>query len=81
MTDFTVVKASDKTVGGSHYLGTIQPIHFIMANDMDFIQGNIIKYASRAKKKGAFKTDVEKIIHYASLWLEAYERGEVEAAG
>ena len=35
-----------------HYADyTIEPIEFIMRNDMEFWRGSIIKYASRAGKK------------------------------
>jgi hypothetical protein len=40
-----------------------------MGNGLDFLQGNIVKYATRHKdKKGA--EDVRKIIHYAQMILE-----------
>lgn len=62
--------ASSRQEGGSHYAHPIQPIEFVMANELDFIAGNIVKYATRAPHKGQFESDVKKIIHYAELWLE-----------
>lgn len=59
----------DHQVCGTHYRHPIQPIEFIVRNEIEFIAGNIIKYATRAPFKGQFKSDVEKIIHYAQLWL------------
>ncbi|MDB4001224.1 DUF3310 domain-containing protein [Oceanospirillaceae bacterium] len=56
--------------GGGHYAHPIQPIEYIMQNELDFCAGNIVKYATRAPHKGQFKSDVKKIIHYAELWLE-----------
>lgn len=57
-------------VGGSHYKDLkIQPIEFIHANGLDFLQGNIIKYATRHKNKNGAE-DVKKIIHYANLILK-----------
>lgn len=57
-------------VGGSHYKDLkIQPIEFIHANGLDFLQGNIIKYAVRHKSKNGAE-DVKKIIHYANLILK-----------
>ena len=65
--------ALDKQVGGAHYKDfPIQPITFIHVNKLDFIRGNIIKYACR-QKNGA--EDIRKIIHYAELLLEL-EYGE-----
>lgn len=62
-----------RQVGGSHYKDfAIQPITFIHANKLDFVRGNIIKYACR-QKDGA--QDIRKIIHYAELLLEL-EYGE-----
>lgn len=57
-------------VGGTHYKYLkIQPIEFIYANGLDFLQGNIIKYATRHKNKNGAE-DVKKIIHYAELILK-----------
>jgi hypothetical protein len=62
-------------VGGNHYKDLkIQPIEFIHANGLDFLTGNIIKYATRHRKKNGAE-DVKKIIHYANLILEL-EYGE-----
>lgn len=57
-------------VGGNHYKQfKIQPIEYIHANNMDFLSGNIVKYASRHRFKNGAE-DVKKIIHYAQLILE-----------
>jgi len=75
--------ATERQAGGKdHYMrGTIQPIQYIAANDLCFFAGNIVKYATRAPFKGQFKSDIQKIIHYAELWLEAFEKGEVRVEG
>jgi len=60
--------ATDKQIGGSHYKGyKIQPIEFIVANKLDFIQGNIIKYALRNKAGENHDEKWNKIIHYCLL--------------
>lgn len=57
-------------IEGTHYLGfKVQPVEFINANDLDFLQGSIIKYISRHKLKGK-QADVEKAIHFCKLILE-----------
>lgn len=63
------MSALDKQVGGSHYKDmAIQPVEFITANNIGFLEGNIIKYACRhASKNGA--EDIKKVIHYAELIL------------
>lgn len=62
-------------VGGTHYTDmAIQPIEFIEANKLGFMEGNIIKYAARHKAKNGAE-DIRKIIHYAKLILK-YQYGE-----
>ena len=41
----------------------IEPWDFIMANDLPFWLGNVIKYSMRAEKKGG-KQDIDKAITY-----------------
>lgn len=63
-------KPTDVQVGGNHYKDfKIQPLEFTMANNLDFIQGNIIKYACRHKQKNG-REDLLKVIHYAELALQ-----------
>lgn len=47
----------------------IQPIEFIMKNNIGFCEGNIIKYICRYKDKNG-KEDLLKIKHYVDLILE-----------
>ena len=57
-------------VGGSHYKDCkIQPIEFIHANNLGFMEGCIVKYAARHKQKNGAE-DIKKIIHYANLILK-----------
>ena len=73
MTDETK-KALDRQVGGSHYkYMKIQPVEFIMANNLSFCVGNIIKYACRHDRKGQAREDLEKVIHYTQLLLDNLE--------
>ena len=65
------MKATLKQVGGSHYKDCkIQPVEFIVGNDLTFLEGNIIKYVTRHRRKGEGKKDIEKVIHYAEMILE-----------
>ena len=60
----------DTQVGGNHYKEMkIQPIEFIMANQLNFCEANIVKYAARHHAKGGAE-DIRKVIHYAKLLLE-----------
>ena len=56
-------------IGGEHYKLKIQPYTFIMENNLNFFQGNVIKYVVRYLKKNG-KEDLEKIIHYCELEIE-----------
>ncbi len=67
--------AMDRQEGGTHYKNAkIQPVEYIHANGIDFLSGNIIKYATRHKDKNGAE-DIRKIIHYAELILQL-EYGE-----
>jgi len=63
--------ALDRQVGSTqHYKDfKIQPIEFITANKLSFIQGNVIKYICRYDKKNG-KEDIDKVIHYCELLKE-----------
>jgi len=57
-------------IGGDHYMTMkIQPVEFIHANNIPFLEGNIIKYICRHKSKNG-KADLEKAKHYIDLLLE-----------
>lgn len=54
-----------------HYTGTIQPIEFIMSNDIPFAEGNVIKYVFRHKKKNGLE-DLKKAKHYLQILIDSY---------
>lgn len=57
-------------IGGDHYSKLkIQPVAYIHANNIPFIEGCIIKYATRWRDKGGVK-DLEKIKHFVDLLIE-----------
>jgi len=65
--------ALDKQVGGQHYKDcAIQPVEYIFQNNLDYFEGNVVKYITRHRKKGGGKKDIEKAIHYAQLILELH---------
>ena len=68
--------AFDTQVGGDHYRTLkIQPVEYIDANNIPFIEGCIIKYATRWREKGGIK-DLEKIKHFVDLRIELERRKE-----
>jgi len=65
-----VEKPLDVQIGGDHYKSfVIQPVEFIHANEIPFIEGNCIKYLCRWKQKGGVK-DLEKVKHYVDVLIE-----------
>jgi hypothetical protein len=69
----TAINLSDsslkKQVGGDHYkLMKMQPVEFILANDIDFCTGNIIKYVTR--DKGDKIENLRKARHYIDILIE-----------
>lgn len=65
-------------VGGNHYSKMkIQPIDFITANGIGYIEGNIIKYVCRYKSKNGVE-DLKKAQHYLQMLIEQEERGQNE---
>ena len=65
------MKSSEKQVGGKHYLKyKIQPVEFIIKNNIGFVEGNIIKYILRFKEKGGVQ-DLLKAKHYIELLIDS----------
>lgn len=63
-------KPLSQQIGGDHYRqGSIQPIEYIHANDMDFFSGNVVKYITRWKYKSGLE-DLKKAKHYIELLME-----------
>ena len=62
-------------VGGDHYLKNIQPWDYILANNLGFLEGNIIKYITRYKDKGG-TVDLHKARHYLDKLIEQEEELE-----
>jgi hypothetical protein len=61
------MKATDKQEGGAHYKKyKIQPVEFIHANNIPFLEANVIKYVMRHKDKNGIE-DLDKAIHYIQL--------------
>ena len=56
--------------GGNHYKNMkIQPIEYITANNIGFIEGNVIKYISRWRAKNGIE-DLNKAKHFIDLLIE-----------
>jgi len=69
----TTESATDRQEGGSHYMSkSIQPIEYILANQLDFCSGCVIKYITRYKDKGGLE-DLKKAKHYIDFLIEDME--------
>jgi len=59
-----------KQIGGNHYKRfKIQPIEFIILNNLNFPEGNVVKYVCRHRFKDGLR-DLEKAKHYIEMLIE-----------
>lgn len=67
--------ANESQVGGTHYnKRQIQPWDYIVANDLGFLEGSIIKYVTRYRDKNGIQ-DLEKAKHFLEKLIEV-QRGQ-----
>jgi hypothetical protein len=60
----------DRQIGGGHYKKySIQPVEFIMENNLDYCQANVIKYITRFRDKNGVE-DLRKAKHYVEMLIE-----------
>ena len=72
-----VTRANEQQVGGAHYaVKAIQPWDFIIANNIGYLEGNVIKYVSRWKDKGGIE-DLKKAQHYLQKLIETHDKERV----
>lgn len=64
----------DRQEDGDHYKSLkIQPVEYIHANNLPFIEGSVVKYVTRWRSKGGVK-DLEKARHFIDLLIELDQR-------
>ena len=64
------MSALQTQVSGNHYKDMkIQPVEFIHANGIPFIEGSVIKYVSRWRNKNGVD-DLKKARHFIDLLIE-----------
>jgi len=64
-------RAIDRQSGGNHYKNLkYQVSEFILGNELNWIDANIVKYAVRNKDGESLEQKYNKIIHYAELGKE-----------
>lgn len=63
------MSANDRQINGDHYQASIQTWDYIVAHDLSFLEGNVIKYVTRFRKKNGLQ-DLEKARHYLDKLIE-----------
>jgi hypothetical protein len=72
------MRANDVQVGGSHYKdNAIQPWDYIVANNLGYLEGNVVKYITRWRQKGGVD-DLRKVVHYAEKLIEVATKEEMK---
>ena len=68
------ISALNKQTGGTHYKGmVIQPAEYAEQNGLSLLEGNVVKYISRWKKKGKPLEDLTKAKHCIDLLIEIHK--------
>jgi hypothetical protein len=63
-------RAHKRQVGGNHYSRyNVQPIDFIIDNNLDWCEANVVKYITRWRDKNGIE-DLRKAMHYIQLLIE-----------
>lgn len=75
------MSALSRQVGGNHYAKPIQPIEYIHANGLGFLEGCVVKRITRWRQKNGLE-DLLKIKHEIDLLInfEFPEHAETPAA-
>ncbi len=65
-----IESANEMQIAGDHYKKkAVQPWDYIIANDLGYLEGNVVKYVSRWKNKNGIE-DLKKAQHYLAKLLE-----------
>jgi len=74
--------ANLRQVGGQHYKTIIEHWDYVVANDLNYFEGQITKYVTRARKKNGLE-DLLKAKHFLEKYMEVYTimTGVVEISG
>lgn len=70
--------ANERQVGGQHYQSPIQHWDYVVANNLDYFQGQITKYVTRWRNKNGVQ-DLEKARHFLDKYIELAKADAEEA--
>lgn len=74
MTGMASQKPNQSQIGGDHYRKcAIQPWDYVIANELDYFQGSIIKYVTRWRDKNGVE-DLKKAQHFLTKYIENEEK-------
>ena len=63
-------RSVSKQIGGNHYSKlAIEPVEYILENNLGYLEGNVIKYVTRHRDKNGLE-DIDKAIHYLEMIKE-----------
>lgn len=65
----TMTNANERQVGGTHYKAAIQHWDLVLANDIPYMEAQILLYVMRWRKKNGIQ-DLEKARHYLDKLIE-----------
>lgn len=69
-------EAQQEAIDPTHYnTHAIQPIEYIMANNLPFCEGNVVKYISRWREKNGV-SDLRKCRQYIDFLIKQEEEGK-----
>lgn len=66
-------KANQKQIGGTHYKTSIEPWDAIVSWELGYLDGNVVKYVARWRRKGGL-ADLKKAQHYLEKLIEEEEK-------
>lgn len=66
------MSANDRQVGGKHYNMGIQHWDLVIANDIPYLEAQIIKYVMRWRNKNGLQ-DLEKARHFLDKLIETVD--------
>jgi hypothetical protein len=72
MTTSTPSDANSRQVAGTHYKSGIQHWDYVVANNLDYFQGQITKYVTRWKQKNGIQ-DLKKAQHFLEKYIQVEE--------
>lgn len=64
--------ANEKQVAGNHYKTSIEHWDYVVANDLNYLEGQITKYVTRCRKKNGMQ-DLEKAKHFLEKYMEVFK--------